>query len=422
MRIAIPALGSRGDVLPSVLLGDGLAKAGHHVRLATFGSFQPLVEAHGLEFQRLPGDPKEFFQSVRWDSLVISPWRPRHHTKTIHRGMRTLVDQVRPGELLREWRDVDAIIFSNTTTFGHQCAAELSVPSVMMTTLPAVSTARFAHPVVSPLVTLPAPGNYASWLIAERLQRQSFKEPLRPRSRRALGLRTLPLSPSPAGWPPFPVLHGYSATVLPRPDDWPEHVEVTGWLLPDPPRDPLPPEVRQFLDEGPAPVYVGLGSMPIRDPPAFAEMLVRVLAHAGGRAIVAGAGLRSSPTLKGVDFVLVADPPHAQLFEHVRAVVHHGGSGTVGAGLRAGRPTLVLPLMFDQFFWGRRVHSLGVGPRPIPFAQLSEQRLRDALTELQSDPIVVAAASLGERIRAEDPVGRTVRAVEQRIAAGIGAS
>lgn len=216
------------------------------------------------------------------------------------------------------------------------------------------------------------------------------------------------------------MLHGYSQAVVPRPDDWPEHVEVTGWLLPDPPQDPLPADIRQFLDDGPAPVYLGLGSMPIRHPTAFAEMLVRALRGTGERAIVAGGGLQSSPALSGVDFVLAADPPHALLFDHVKAVVHHGGSGTVGAGLRAGRPTLVVPLIFDQFFWGRRVHSLGAGPRPIPFAQLSEQRLRDGLIKLQSDRIAAAAAKLGERIQAEDPVARTVHAVERRLSAGIG--
>jgi sterol 3beta-glucosyltransferase len=63
------------------------------------------------------------------------------------------------------------------------------------------------------------------------------------------------------------------------------------------------------------------------------------------------------------------------------AVVHHGGAGTTAAGLRAGRPTIVIPFFVDQPFWGRRVADLGVGPEPIPFKDLSAERLASSINE-----------------------------------------
>ncbi len=44
---------------------------------------------------------------------------------------------------------------------------------------------------------------------------------------------------------------------------------------------------------------------------------------------------------------------HAQLFSRCCALVHHGGAGTVAAALRAGLPSVVCPLQFDQFMWVR---------------------------------------------------------------------
>ena len=45
---------------------------------------------------------------------------------------------------------------------------------------------------------------------------------------------------------------------------------------------------------------------------------------------------------------------------------HHGGAGTTAAGLRAGKPTIIVPFFGDQFFWGNVIEKSGAGPRPLP--------------------------------------------------------
>ena len=52
---------------------------------------------------------------------------------------------------------------------------------------------------------------------------------------------------------------------------------------------------------------------------------------------------------------------HEWLLPRCAAAVHHGGAGTTAASLRAGKPTVVTPVMVDQFFWAQRVNALGVG-------------------------------------------------------------
>jgi sterol 3beta-glucosyltransferase len=266
-----------------------------------------------------------------------------------------------------------------------------------------------------PRLALGRSGNLASWLFASRLAK-NYREPLRPAARRAMRLPVFPLAADRAGaaWPPVPVLHAYSPEVVPRPSDWPGHVAVTGWLLPELSSGPLPAPVERFIDAGDPPIYIGFGSMPVPHFDGIARMLVAALGRSGQRAIVSGAALGRAAALQGSDAVLTADElPHERLFDRVRAVVHHGGSGTVGAGLRAGRPTLVTPFIFDQFFWGERVRRIGAGPAPIPFRWLSEDRLARALAELASGRYDSVAQRIGERIRAEDSATRAVEEIER---------
>jgi UDP:flavonoid glycosyltransferase YjiC (YdhE family) len=418
VRIAIPALGTRGDVQPYVALAAGLHRAGHEVVVTTHEAFAPLVRRHGLEFQALPGDPATMFEAVAWDPLRISPWRPLTQLRIIRTGIGSLVDQVRPDALAAGWADVDLVLFGSTTTFGHFVAQQLGVPSILTALTPAVATSAFPHPVLAPRLRLGGWGSYASWLVGERLARQTFQEPLRPRARRECGLpgAPRPRPPSAAGsWPPVPVLHAFSPWLVPRPRDWAAHVEVTGWWTGSPSPDELPEDVERFLSAGDPPLFIGFGSMPLPQPERVAEIIVGALRRTGQRALICG--LRGDALRRAGTLVHVADDlPHDRVFERVAAVVHHGGSGTVGTGLRAGRPTLVVPFVYDQFFWGRRVELAGVGPRPVPFAALSADRLAAALTRLADGDVRAAAQRLGERIRQEDGVTRAVGVIEQAMA------
>jgi sterol 3beta-glucosyltransferase len=105
----------------------------------------------------------------------------------------------------------------------------------------------------------------------------------------------------------------------------------------------------------------------------------------------------------------VRDVPHEWLFPRMRAIVHHGGAGTTGAALRAGVPSIVVPLGFDQPFWGRRVHALGVGPRPMSRRRLTASWLADAIRTAGGDTVMRArAASLGAGLQAERGVENAI--------------
>ena len=127
--------------------------------------------------------------------------------------------------------------------------------------------------------------------------------------------------------------------------------------------------------------------------------------------MLAGAsGMR--PRASGRTLALDA-APHDWLFARATAVVHHGGAGTTGAAIIAGRPALVVPFAVDQPFWGRRVQALGAGPEPIPRRRLDAGRLAAALVRLRDDAAMRGrAAALGERVAAERGVERAVARIE----------
>jgi UDP:flavonoid glycosyltransferase YjiC (YdhE family) len=77
--------------------------------------------------------------------------------------------------------------------------------------------------------------------------------------------------------------------------------------------------------------------------------------------------------------------------------------------LRAGVPSILVPFFGDQPYWGRRVHALGVGPRPIQRKSLTVPKLVEAITlAVEDEDMRQNAAALGERIQAEDGVQSAV--------------
>jgi sterol 3beta-glucosyltransferase len=104
---------------------------------------------------------------------------------------------------------------------------------------------------------------------------------------------------------------------------------------------------------------------------------------------------------------------HSWLFPRVDVTVHHGGAGTTGAALTAGRPTVVVPFGADQPFWGQRAHALGVAPAPIPRRHLTAVALERALSSALGDgDMRERARALGVRLSAEQGTQRAIDELE----------
>lgn len=423
-EIAIVASGTRGDVQPYIALGRGLQGAGYAVCLLTSDNFAPLVRDAGLTFYSTGKSVEDLLQSAEWREVLDGG----NFLKILSR-MRAQMGQVAAETAQRLpplLRGSDLVITGMAGLSGVFSVAEgLGIPVIQAHVFPFTPTREFPSPLV-PKLPFGRALNRLSFQAMRQLFWQNFKAG-DSAARQQLGLKRASF------WGPFrsltrsrvPVLYGYSPHVLPRPSDWADYQEVTGYWFLDAANDWVPPtDLVRFLAAGPPPVYIGFGSMGSRDPEAAGRLAVEALARSGQRGVLAAGwgGLQVAELPATVH--LISSVPHSWLFPRMAAVVHHGGAGTTAAGLRAGVPSVLAPFMGDQAFWGQRVATLGVGPAPIPQKRLTAERLGTAISEATSNTTMQQRASdLGQTLRAEDGVGNAVASIDrfcQRLATAHG--
>ncbi|MFD8703399.1 glycosyltransferase [Kitasatospora sp. NPDC059648] len=400
MRILILTTGSRGDVAPFTGLGRRLVDAGHRVSLLAHPAFATLIESCGLEYRPLPGDPKEF---VLARSRASSPEETRAVTTAFVDGLADgVADAVAGG--------ADLLLTAFAPSPLALTAGEaLGVPVLGTYLTPAFATARFPLPGPTDTGDLGPAGNLAAGRERLRGAARLFSGAVA-RIRERLGLPGT--APPEALGHTRPVVHGYSPLLEPRPADWPAHVEVGGFWWPARPLGWQPPaELVDFLQAGPAPVFIGFGSMAPEEGERLGELVTAAVRRAGVRAVVqAGwAGL----TVAGDGILSVGDLPHDWLFPRTAAVVHHAGAGTTGAALRAGVPAVPVPVMIDQPFWAARLHRLGVAPETVPFAELTAGRLASAITAALAEPVRRRAAEVAGLVAGEDGAGAVLAHIDR---------
>jgi sterol 3beta-glucosyltransferase len=312
----------------------------------------------------------------------------------------------------------DALIITGPSYyFGVSVATKLKVPFIQAYAQPLHPTGAFSS-ALFPLKNMSNPiFNYASHIIGGQMFWQLMRPILNAARRDFLQL------PPIARIGDFieltrrklPVLYGYSQAVLPKPRNWGDFLHVTGYWFLDQPGWQPPADLQAFLDAGSPPVYIGFGSMSDRNPERMTEIVLKALAMSKQRGILmTGWGGLSQADLPDHVFKLEA-APHDWLFPRMAAVVHHGGAGTTAAGLRSGKPSILIPFFGDQTFWGVRVAALGVGAM-LERKQLTSEMLAASMhAAVTNGEMQLKAAALGECIRAEDGIGAAAQVIEQSL-------
>jgi UDP:flavonoid glycosyltransferase YjiC (YdhE family) len=426
MRIKLLIAGSRGDAQPAIALGLGLKKAGYQVCLVSFKEFGQLSTRNGLDFVPLSVNMADLYAKFgRLKMFESGAMILRFIPETIKLFRDTLEGITR--DYLEASQGGDLLIGCPANTWlGYAIGEKLGIPYIDSYVLPLAPTRSFPT-VLWPWVTSPGRGKglvgilnlSTTWLVGS-LTWLGIR-PLVNRCRKnVLGMAPAALFGN-RGRPDHlnvPALAGFSELILPRPMDWGEHIHVTGyWFLDTPTYEP-PEDLKAFLRVGPPPVYIGFGSMPSKNPAETAALIVKALRLSGQRGIlctgkgILGQGMVGEGSTNDVFFL--ESIPHDWLFPRMAAVVHHGGSGTTAAGLRAGVPSVLVPVAADQRLWAQRVGELGLGPKPIPRSKLTPQRLSEAIQQAIGDQGILGRASaMGKKIRAEEGVSNAVRIIKR---------
>jgi sterol 3beta-glucosyltransferase len=415
MKISILAIGSRGDVQPLVALGLGLQAYGHEVCIITHAEFEGVVHDSGLGFFSIPVSPRELLASEAGQAAVEGGNNPlrslMNFSSLANKGILPI-----GAACLTAFQETDMVIYSPLGFYiAPHVAERLNVAAIGAYLQPFHRTSAF------PSYVSPTPRhlggflNRLSYIASEALFWLPYRLVVNQLRKEQLNLSPIPLwvNQSRKWQQSSPVIYGFSPTVVPKPPEWGNNIEITGyWFLDRKGLWQPPTELADFLAAGPPPVYVGFGSMSTRKPKETTELVLQALSHTRQRGLLlTGWGGLNQVELPENIFI-IENAPHDWLFSQMAAVIHHGGAGTTAAGLRAGVPTIIVPHFMDQFFWGQRVAELGVGPQPISRKQLSVERLTDAIAVAMTDEkIRRRAAEIGEIIRAEDGVARAVEAI-----------
>ncbi|KDN52001.1 glycosyltransferase family 1 protein [Tilletiaria anomala UBC 951] len=411
MRICIPVIGSRGDIQPFIALSKGLTAHGHSVCIVSHPEYEGWVSKHGIDFRLAGGDPGALMK-LAVEHRLFSPAFFKESVSKFRAWLDELLREVFEG-----CYDADAIIEAPQTMAGIHIAERLGIPYFRAFTMPWTRTNAYPQAFSVPPVDMGTSYNSLSYTIFDQVFWRATSSQVNRWRKHMLGLKSTDFAKLDQDSVPF--LYNFSGAVVPIPNDWDDHVCVSGYWFLDTLQNEweAPLELIDFLEKAKADgkkiVYCGFGSIVVDDPAGLSQSLYEAVVKADVRAIIAKgwSGRMSEKKGKedGEDSVkppeecfVVDSIPHDWLFPRIDIAFHHGGAGTTGASIRAGLVTLIKPFFGDQFFWAQRVHKLGAGLR---VASLDTSDICSALKKAAKSQIMIEKASqVGERIRAEHGV------------------
>ena len=176
--------------------------------------------------------------------------------------------------------------------------------------------------------------------------------------------------------------------------------------------------VAAWIASGKPPIYFGFGSTPVQSPDETVAMIAAACAELGERALIYSAD-GSDSTRHGDAVKLVGQVNYTTILPTCRAAVHHGGAGTIAAGLRAGLPTLVLWDVADQPIWGAQVKTLKVGTARRLTRVTRKSLVRDLHAILSAEYAARARDIAPRMTKPADAAARAADLLEQTARVGV---
>jgi sterol 3beta-glucosyltransferase len=406
MKIAILTLGSRGDVQPYAVLGKALMQSGHDVTISTAKNFEKFIRSYEIPFVPVNADFQQLLISEEGKKIRKNPFMAK---KLLARFVYPMMQDA----FLKFYRlaqENDKVLF-HVKTMADSFADQFPDKMIKADVVPAAEpTSFFPNPVFAAL-PLPRMMNRLTFTLTE-LGLRMWKKPVAD-FRRQVGLSERFVKPA------LPSIYGISEHFLAKPGDYPKDSHFTGFWS-ERSTAPLEPELSAFLSAGDSPLLITFGSMPFETRMDMAELISSIRSNLKLRIIlVRGWAIFDERKFAADRGVLIIDgAPFESLFPLVKAIVHHGGIGTIASCLRAGKPFLSCPVLYplgDQYFWGRIAEHKGLAVRPLPLKAATVSTMLKAITRLVNDSQLQRNAQLiSADLALEDGVGEAIRLIESK--------
>lgn len=422
-RIVLSTFGSFGDIHPYIAVALQLKARGHVPVIATSEVYREKMKAAGLEFHPVRPDMPSYDQADELTKLAADLVDPKGGTEK--------VIQLFTRNLPEVYEDLDAAVEGADLLLTHPLplvgplvAQKRGLPWVSSVLAP-ISFFSAYDPLVPPqmpalyhlLKLSPLFGKLFYRIASHKLEK--IMEPVYS-LRAEIGL-VRGEQPLLAGQhSPHMVLAMFSSMFGKPQADWPANTRVTGFPFYDR-RDyfgesETEPELLRFLDYGPPPIVFTLGSSAFWVAKDFYRDSIKAAQELGQRALLLIGHQRNLP-LESLPLGIAAFEyaPFSEVFPRALAVVHSGGVGTTGQGLRAGRPVLVVPHAHDQFDNAARVVRLGCG-RAIPRPRYNARNaIKEIKALLEDADYAASAADVGREVQSEHGARAAADAIEKML-------
>ncbi|PPD45391.1 MAG: glycosyl transferase family 28 [Methylocystis sp.] len=407
-KILIATFGSLGDLHPFVALAHALRREGFAPVIATSAAYREFIEGEGISFVAIRPDADDLTQRLGIDMEEIA--------RRMAADDKFLFDTLIFPHLAESYDDLleaaegAVAVVAHSLAFSARLAAESrGLPLITVLLSPMMLYSAYDPPLGSkaPLRRAPAwPIEIAYnrlllWSLSHAVA--LWAEPLR-RLRRELGLRPrygldllLGVKSSEA------IIGLFSPTLAPPQPDHGTRTFVAGHTFHDRfvERGALPLDLEAFLDAGSPPIVFTLGSFVARAGRNYYRTCIEAAQRLGKRAVLLAHDEHVAELGRNLPQSVFIAPyaPHSGVFPRALAVIHHGGIGTSGQALRAGRPQLVTPFLGDQFDNAERLQRLGVA-RTIDGMSVTTAALCDEIDGLGA--LGARAQAVSEIVRHED--------------------
>lgn len=408
MKIVIAAWGTTGDVYPLLALAERLLNKAHQVRVCAPLIYKDKVLEIGADFYEVgvAFDLAEFHQTMDTMMAMRDPMAPLlliAKEGILKRGEKWYND------CLTAMKDYDLVICHSIDIPAQEAAIRNHLPWITVTYCPGFIKTPDNAPY--PFPNWSRTFNAFVWKLV-RLRLKYSVDPLFNQFIVSVGGKPRAFMASDKMYSPYLNLIAASPSLCSSIRFKSNHKWTGVWHLVASEYEP-PSDLTDFLSDGPPPIVITFGSMGGSDGKETTDILVDAIKMTDQRAIIqAGWGLLGTQDADS-NIYCAEYIPHQWLFPQAICVVHHGGAGTTASVCRAKVPSVVVPHIADQFYWGKLLYDLGVAPKKLPRRKLTAKRLAQQIEQVLETPsLAERAASLGTQMESEDGLTTAVDMIE----------
>lgn len=414
MKFVLASYGTRGDIEPSLVVGRELVRRGHDVQMAVPPDSVQFVEAAGVSAVAYGLDTQAWLDVYRnfWTSFFGASWKIRKLRRLWHE-MWERSDEIwtQMSKTLTSVAEGADLLFVGLSyqEAAISVAEYLQIPLATLHHVPVRANGQLLPMLPPPLARFAMiTFDWLGWFLNMKIERTQRRELGLPRAKSPAARR---IAESGAL-----EVQGYDEACFPglaaEWAKWNGHRPFVGSLTMELTTG-TDDEVVSWIAAGKPPICFGFGSMPVESPAEAIEMIGSACAQLGERALIC-AGWSDFSDLPYPDHVkVVGAVNYAAVFRACRAVVHHGGSGTTAASLRAGVPTVILSMDVNQRLWGAAVKRLKVGTARR-FSSTNRESLVKDLRRILAPEYAARARELATRMtRPSESVANAADAVER---------